>query len=268
MRSIFGKRSYPALAREVFGIRFGHPIGLAPGFLPDGEFINACSGFSFVEIGPLTVLPQGNPVTRGFFRKKAAAEGDNKGIRNAIEHIHRSKPHTVVAANLAPAFVHRATEDIVRDLTTAFTMMYDFADMFVIDTFRPNCDGTVALQNIDILSEVLDSILEMRTCYEDPKPVLIRVLPSISRTVLGEFLDYGRLYGVDGIIAGFKDYPLDLVKDVVAMTQGRYPVIACGGIDTPQKAEALLDAGACLVQMDSPSRRVLKYLDAKRNGID
>lgn len=265
-----GTNNYPSLSREVFGIDFRHPAGLSPGFLPDGEHFNAFQGFSFVEIGPLTVLPQGNPAARNLFRRRAVADGalDNKGIRNAIDHLHRARPKTLVMANLAPAFVHRSTEDIVRDITTAFSMMYDFADMFVVDTFRPNCDGTVALQNIDILSEVLDSIFDIRNCYEDPKPVLLRVLPSISRAVLSEILGYMRLNGADGIIAGYNDYPLDLVRDINAMTDGRFPVIACGRIDTPQAAEAVLEAGASLVQLSCSPRRVLRHLDARARAME
>lgn len=270
MIHLFRTDDYPFLSRELFGIDFRHPIGLPPGFIPDGDHFNAFSSFSFAEVGPLTVQPQGNPVARGLFRRRSFTGGaaDNKGIRHAIDRLRQADSRCHIMANLAPAFDHRATEDIVRDLTSAFSMMYDFADMFVIDTFRPNCDGAIALQNIDILSEVLDSILDMRTCYEDPKPVFVRVLPSISRTVLGEILNYLRLYGVDGIVAGFRDYPLDLVRDIVSMTDGRFPVIACGGTDSPQKAEALLDAGACLVQLSCAPRHVIKYLDAKFRGLE
>lgn len=270
MNSLFAANNFPSLTREVFGITFRHPAGLPPGYAPDGEHFNAFPGFSFVEIGPLTVLPQGNPIARSLFHRRKALGGsvDNKGVGNAIRHLHRTGARTLIMANLAPAYTHRATEDIVRDITTAFSMMYDFADLFVVDTFRPNCDGSVALQNIDILSEVLDSIFDIRYCYEDPKPVLVRVLPSISRAVLSEILGYMRLYGADGVIAGYNDYPLDLVRDIRSMTDGRFPVIACGGIDTPQKAAAVLDAGASLVQLSCGPRRVLKYLDAcVREGV-
>lgn len=268
MISILSNNGFPSLSREVFGLSFRHPIGLRPGFIPDGEHFNAFPGFSFVEIGPLTVQPQGSPVGRSILRRRTVTDGsmDNRGVGNAIQHLHSNPPRRLVLANLAPSFAHRATEDIVRDLTTAFSMMYDFADMFVIDTFRANCDGAVALQNIDILSEVFDSILDMRNCYDDPKPILARVLPTISRSVLAEILDYMRLNGLDGIVAGFNDYPLDLVRDIAAMTKGRYPIIACGGIDTPKKAEEILDAGASLIQLGCPPRHILKYLDAKAQG--
>ena len=106
----------------------------------------------------------------------AAGSVDNRGVSNAIRHLSRvRRKRSLVMANLAPVYVHRSAEDIVRDLTAAFSMMYDFADMFVIDTFRPNCDGVVALQNIDIMSEVLDSILDMRNCYDEYKPILVKV---------------------------------------------------------------------------------------------
>lgn len=270
MSFIFNTSSYPSLRRELFGLSFRHPVGLAPGFIPDGEHTGAFPAFSFVEVGPLTVIPQGGANPGGFMKRRMCAAGsvDNRGVGNAISHLGRvRRKRGLVMANLAPAFVHRSTEDVVKDLTSAFTMMYDFADMFVVDTFRPNCDGVVALQNIDILSEALDSILDMRNCYDEYKPVFVRVLPTISRAVLAEMLNYMRLYGIDGIVAGFNDYPLDLVADIVGMTGGRFPVIACGGADTPRKVDALLDAGASLVQVGMRPGRILKHLDEKARGV-
>ena len=44
------------LHRDVFGMHFFSPIGLAAGFDRDGEMIDAmaAAGFGFVEIGPVT----------------------------------------------------------------------------------------------------------------------------------------------------------------------------------------------------------------------
>ena len=55
---------HPALEREVFGIRFANPIGLAAGFDHNGEAFRelAALGFGFVEVGTVTPRPQaGNP---------------------------------------------------------------------------------------------------------------------------------------------------------------------------------------------------------------
>ena len=63
------RKDDPALEREVFGLKFRNPVGLAGGLDKNGEFYNdlANFGFGFVEIGSLTPEPQpGNPKPRLF----------------------------------------------------------------------------------------------------------------------------------------------------------------------------------------------------------
>ena len=58
---------HPALEREVFGLRFRNPVGLAAGFDKNAELTDelAALGFGFVEIGTVTPRPQpGNPQPR------------------------------------------------------------------------------------------------------------------------------------------------------------------------------------------------------------
>lgn len=59
----------PKLEREVFGLKFKNPVGLAAGFDKDAKLIDemAMLGFGFIEIGTLTPKPQdGNPLPRLF----------------------------------------------------------------------------------------------------------------------------------------------------------------------------------------------------------
>ena len=48
------------LERELFGLKFSNPVGLAAGFDKDARYIDelACLGFGFVEIGTVTPLAQ------------------------------------------------------------------------------------------------------------------------------------------------------------------------------------------------------------------
>lgn len=58
---------FPKLKRNVFGLEFDHPVGLSAGFDKNGEAVLGLllSGFSFVEVGTVTPLPQeGNPKPR------------------------------------------------------------------------------------------------------------------------------------------------------------------------------------------------------------
>src|SRR5215210_7439014 len=56
-------------AREVMGIHFPNPIGLAAGLDKNGEYLDALGalGFGFIEIGTVTPFAQpGNPRPRLF----------------------------------------------------------------------------------------------------------------------------------------------------------------------------------------------------------
>ena len=68
MRKLYAVED-PALEREVFGIHFRNPIGMAAGFDRNGEIFSELDalGFGFVEIGTVTAQPQtGNPKPRVF----------------------------------------------------------------------------------------------------------------------------------------------------------------------------------------------------------
>lgn len=67
---------FPDLQRNVFGLHFDHPVGLAAGFDKDGDAVLSLlkAGFSFVEVGSVTPLPQpGNPRPRIFRWKSQEA---------------------------------------------------------------------------------------------------------------------------------------------------------------------------------------------------
>ena len=95
---------HPKLEREVFGIRFPNPIGLAAGFDKDAKLFRELSnfGFGFIEIGTLTPKPQdGNPKKRLF--RLQADKGiinrmgfNNQGVEAAIKRLKKIKMLSLV----------------------------------------------------------------------------------------------------------------------------------------------------------------------------
>jgi len=80
------KRRYPALETSVFGLGFATPVGLAAGFDKDGEGVDGIRnmGFSFVEVGSVTPLPQeGNPKPRVFRLPQDEAVINRYGFNSA-----------------------------------------------------------------------------------------------------------------------------------------------------------------------------------------
>ena len=267
--SIFDKKVPASLRREFFGLHFDHPVGIAPGADPEGHKYNSFSGCSFVEIGPLS--PAGiAPAApfRGFaYSLSRKEETGMSSLKQAILNIQQRPPKRLIMANLAPLPSSSTCEAVTRDLLQAFTFMYDFADLFVIDTFRRNKDGVAPLQSAEFLSESMDALIDMRFCYERSKPILVRVDGDIQQGSLAGLLDYMMYSGLDGIIAGSEQYPLDLVKRIGWFTGRRFPVIACGGIEAPEQADALLEAGADLLQVDRcRTRKILNHLIDKASS--
>lgn len=304
---LFYKYDSPSLHRELFGLDFKNPVGLAAGFDCNGEFYNEMAdfGFSFIEIGSLSPSPHsgaGKPRVFRIRKDKALINRvgtRNKGVKNAIMHIDQKHPSTILAASLVPDVQSHKDEELIKDYQTAFSLMYDFADMFTINISVPNESGILRIEDTTSLADVLDPILDLRLCYDVYKPILIKVSPDIPYEQLDGMLDYCMLAGVDGIIAGggtrkrngltCKDRKLksigqgclsgaplftsslELVKHISEHTKGRFPIIGCGGIMSPAQAEEMINAGASLVQMhtgilfEGPKlvKKTLKHLAGK-----
>ena len=306
IRAIYKKES-PSLSKEVFGITFPNPVGLAGGLDKNGEFYNdmANFGFGFVEIGSLTPLPQdGNPKPRCFRvpQDKAIINRfgiNNKGVRNAVEHLKKNRPEVIVAANISKNTTS-INEDAAKDYESAFALLYDFVDMFVVNVSCPNVVGLTSLQDISFLSEIVDKLLNLRMYYDEYRPILLKVSPDLSKEQLDDIMDYCLRSGIDGIVAGnttrsrdgltisqdnidkignggMSGAPvhkknLELVRYIHTRTEGKLPIIGVGGIMSEEQAKAMIDAGASLVEIysgfiyEGPAlvKRIIKSLESDK----
>ncbi len=304
VRLIF-KKEHPGLQREIFGINFPNPVGLAGGLDKNGECYNELSdfGFGFVEIGSLTVRPQsGNPKPRLFrvVQDQAIINRmgiNNNGINAAIENLNKNHPEVIIAGNIAPNSSSQG-EQVAEDYKNAFSLLYDFVDMFVINISCPNVEGLTKLQDVSSLSDIMDNLLNMRTVFDTYKPILLKLSPDLAHVQIDEILEYAMLSGIDGIVAGntsrkrdgltipqskideigkggMSGAPiyhknLEMVKYIHSKTAGKLPIIGVGGIMTPEQAKEMLDAGASLIEIysgfiyEGPGfvEKILKSLDS------
>lgn len=305
VRMIF-KREHPDLSREVFGIKFPNPVGLAGGLDKNGECYNELSdfGFGFVEIGSLTVRPQpGNPKPRLFRVVKDRAiinrmGINNLGVNNAINNLNREHPEVIVAGNIAPNSSSQG-EQVAEDYRNAFCLLYDFVDMFVINISCPNVEGLTSLQDVSSLSDIMDSLLDLRTGFDYYKPILLKLSPDLAHSQIDEILDYAMLSGIDGVVAGntsrkrdgltipqekideigkggMSGAPLyaknlEMVRYIASKTGGKLPIVGVGGIMSPEQAKEMLAVGASLIEIysgfiyEGPGfvEKILKSLDTK-----
>lgn len=306
IRAVY-KRESPATAREVFGIKFPNPVGLAGGLDKNGEFYNdmANFGFGFVEIGSLTPQPQdGNPKPRCFRvpQDKAIINRfgiNNKGVRNAVEHLKKERPEVIVAANISKNTTS-INEDAAKDYESAFALLYDFVDMFVVNVSCPNVVGLTSLQDISFLSEIVDKLLDLRMYYDEYRPILLKVSPDLAKEQLDDIIDYCLRSGIDGLVAGNTTRSRDgltisqekiekignggmsgapvhkknvaLVKYIHERTEGKLPIIGVGGIMSAEDAKEMIDAGASLVEIytgfiyEGPAliKQIIKHLETHK----
>jgi len=282
---LFFKYDDPSLRRNLFGLEFPNPVGLAAGIDKNGDHYNelAWFGFSFIEIGSLTPEPQdGNPRPRLFRLPQDRAlinrmGINNKGMLHAINRIKSDPPRTIICASIAKNSSSASEADIVNDYKKAFSYLYDFVDMFTINVSCPNVEGLQHLQDVSYLSDLVDPLLDLRVCYDTYKPLLVKVSPDIPHEELDEILNYCLISGIDGIVAGntttsreglttprekvekigngglsgapLFERSLALVHYIHDKTEGRLPVIGVGGIMNADQATQMLQAGASLIEI-------------------
>lgn len=308
VRLIYKKKS-PLLEKEVFGITFPNPMGLAGGLDKNGEYYNdlANFGFGFIEIGSLTPKPQdGNPKPRLFrsVKDKAIINRmgiNNLGVKNAVQNLKSKNPNIIIAGNISKNTTS-INEEAAKDYESAFALLYDFVDMFVINISCPNVVGLSDLQDITYLSDIMDKLISMRMYFDDYKPILLKVSPDINYAHLDDIINYCMLSGVDGIVAtntttsrdgltiseekiqkigngGMSGAPLfnkslEMVKYINLKSNGKLPIVGVGGIMTPQDAEKMFEAGASLIEIysgfiyEGPGlvKNIIKHLEKKANN--
>ncbi|MGC4057755.1 MAG: quinone-dependent dihydroorotate dehydrogenase [Chitinophagaceae bacterium] len=144
MRRMFSVKDR-SLERELWGIKFPNPVGLAAGFDKDARWINelSCLGFGFVEIGTVTPLAQpGNDKPRLFRLTADQALINRMGFNNegaATAAARLAKPHEriIVGGNIGKNKV-TPNEEALNDYEKAFRSLYDVVDYFVVNVSSPN----------------------------------------------------------------------------------------------------------------------------------
>ena len=273
------------LAVQAFGLRFPNPVGIAPGFDKHAEVPDALLGlgFGFVEIGTVTPLPQpGNPRPRMFRLEADGAVINRLGFN--------SEGEAVVAARLAArkgrggivgvnVGANKNSADRGADYVRLIEAMAPFASYITVNVSSPNTPGLRDMQQGAVLEELLARVMEARDRslqLTGAIPVLLKIAPDLALADLDDAVAAARARRVDGMIVGnttigrppsLRDpaakeagglsgrplFPLAtrMLAETYLRTEGAFPLIGAGGIDSGAAALAKLRAGATLVQLYS-----------------
>ena len=197
----------PKLEREVFGIRFPNPIGLAAGFDKDAKLFRELSnfGFGFIEIGTLTPKPQdGNPKKRLF--RLQADQGiinrmgfNNQGVEAAIKRLKRNK-NVVIGGNIGKNKI-TPNDQATDDYLICFDKLFAYVDYFVVNVSSPNTPTLRDLQEKKPLTALLKTLQIENHKRENPKPILLKIAPDLTETQLLDIIDIVADTKIDGVIA-------------------------------------------------------------------
>jgi dihydroorotate dehydrogenase len=270
----------PRLEREVFGLRFPNPVGLAAGYDKEAELADAwpALGFGFMELGTFTALAQpGNPGPRIFrlprFNAVINCMGfPNPGAEIIAQRLGRLKrsgrwPLVPVGINIGKskaADLGQAREDYLASLRS----LKAFADYLAINVSSPNTPGLRHLQRPRELKNLVASLKKAAGRI----PLLVKLAPDMSLKELKQSVEAALSGGCQGLIltnttvnreglpqggypeGGLSGRPLAgksllFLEKMASFTRGRVPLISVGGIFSASSARRRLEAGACLVQV-------------------
>ena len=272
------------LEREVFGLRFDNPVGLAAGFDKDAKLFDelASFGFGFVEIGTVTPLPQdGNPKPRLFRLKEDYAiinrmGFNNEGIEAAVARLRRKKSNIIIGGNIGKNKV-TPNKKAVSDYEICFEKLFPYVDYFVVNVSSPNTPGLRDLQEKVPLTRLLNRLQKLNIQKEKRKPILLKIAPDLSNDQLDDIIAIVAETKIDGVVAtnttidrsglktkakvldsvgegGLSGIPLKkrstaVIKYLHKKSNKAFPIIGVGGIHSAKDALEKLDAGATLVQV-------------------
>jgi dihydroorotate dehydrogenase len=273
------------LEREVFGIKFRNPVGLAAGFDKNGEYIEALSnlGFGFIEVGTVTPLPQpGNDQPRMFRLPEDEAiinrmGFNNKGVDTLAERLRllKDKDKSIVIGGNIGKNKSTPNEEAVNDYIKCFDRLFDVVDYFVVNVSSPNTPGLRELQEKEPLMHLLNTLQQRNQTHEVCRPILLKIAPDLTNEQLDDIVEIVMKTGIAGVIAtnttigrsglrttdkvlseagGLSGKPLTLrstevIRYLSEKSNKAFPIIGVGGIHSPQDAKDKLEAGASLVQL-------------------
>jgi len=268
-----------ALERELFGLKFKNPVGLAAGLDKNAKYYKELSmlGFGFIEIGTVTPRPQpGNEKKRLFRLVEDSAIINRMGFNNeGVEAVlKRLKKNTsvLIGGNIGK---NTATppEGYTTDYIECFEKLHPVVDYFTLNVSCPNVNSHAKLNDTDYLKELIAEIQSLNKTKEKQKPILLKISPDLTDEQLLDIIELVKETKIDGIIAtntttsrenlispyqdekgGLSGKPLkerstEVIRFLAKHSNKAFPIIGVGGIHSAKDALEKIEAGADLVQI-------------------
>ncbi len=288
LNSIYGTKDEPI---TIFDTPFRHPVGLAAGFDKGADILSTwpALGFSWGEYGGITRFPQdGNPKPRMFRANKENALINRMGLNNpgaiAVKDklIQRQSvnkwPNIPVAANIGRSSKIN-NNDSHLDYSETLDILWEYADIFVLNVSSPNTPKLRELQNKSYLDKILIECMKIKSKKRLQKPILLKLSPDRNNNQILDSVEVALKHGINGVVAtnttikkpiplntqsrkvfsqegGLSGRPLhkrslEVIDKIYNHTNGKIPIIGVGGIESVDTAWASITSGASLLQLYS-----------------
>ncbi|MBX3311945.1 MAG: quinone-dependent dihydroorotate dehydrogenase [Microbacteriaceae bacterium] len=261
------------LAKEVMGIKFPSPVGIAAGFDKNATMVRGLSalGFGFIEIGTVTAHAQpGNPKPRLFRLNDQRAlvnrmGFNNEGAVNVAKRLTKlqklRKAGVVIGGNLGKSKV-TPIDEATRDYVTSAQLLAPLVDYLVINVSSPNTPGLRGLQELESLRPLVSAV----QAISPAKPLMVKIAPDLDDDQVVGMVKLFRELGIAGVMAtnttikhsylesgGLSGSPLaprsKEVLELIRKTDSEIAVISVGGVADATDVRDRLKAGADLVQL-------------------
>ena len=280
---------YTVTKRHLFGCEFANPIGLAAGLDKDAKAVAGLArlGFGFVEVGTVTPRPQpGNPRPRLFRLPKHQAlinrmGFNNQGVATMVRRLDALRARDQLAGTVVGVNLGKNKDTplgaAAGDYTTCMQRLHSLADYFTLNLSSPNTPGLRQLQHGSELSELLDQVKDMQQRLAHGgvvTPLLLKVAPDLDDEDIERIAEQVVRHELEGLIAtnttldrgvvaehplsaeagGLSGAPLtevscSVVRKFRRILPAQLPIVGVGGIGSVEDAQAMLDAGANLLQI-------------------
>ncbi|MCP4009504.1 MAG: quinone-dependent dihydroorotate dehydrogenase [Proteobacteria bacterium] len=272
---------------KLMGLKLSHPLGLAAGLDKQGIAGDALSalGFSFIEYGTVTPLPQpGNPKPRLFRLPEHRAIINRMGFNSIgldafLANIQNSRKDHIKGLNIGKN-ANTPIENAIEDYVTGLQAVYDIADYICINISSPNTKNLRDLQGDEQLDALLAALSQTRKILAEQrgyyKPMALKVAPDMQAQQIDIICKLLLEHKIDGLVAtnttlargaisghplateagGLSGRPVEeqstwCVNQFSQRLQGEIPIIGVGGIEDAPGAQAKLEAGASAIQLYS-----------------
>jgi len=251
-----------SLKKNVLGIEFPNPVGLAAGFDKNASYLNELEmlGFGSVEIGTVTPLAQSGNDRPRLFRLPADKAlinrmgFNNEGVQKVAERLRiwklkrplSDKNRMIIGGNIGKNKI-TPNENAWKDYEICFTALHDVVDYFVVNVSSPNTPGLRELQEKDSLKIILTNLQSLNSKLQNPKPILLKIAPDLTLPQIDDVIDLALEIKLDGIVA-------------------TNTTISREGLCNQSQATAKETGGLSGLPVQKRSTEIVKYLFEKTNG--